>query len=95
MVPNFAQSPPLLSSSLHSLADAFGPQYPIHVEPLLRVRQPIPLRQKRCDFLSMDEIQGIDMCRTMPMRAHRIDIPQQVTVRDTVLELSLGVFITE
>jgi hypothetical protein len=95
MVPDLAQSPPLFSTSLHRLTDAFGPQYSVHIEPLLGVRQPIPLRRKRCDFLSVDEIQGVDMCRTMPMRAHSIDIPQEVAVRDAVVELALGIWSSE
>jgi len=95
MVPDLAQSPPLFSTSLHCLADAFGPQYSIHIELLLGVRQPISFRRKRCDFLPMDEIQGVDMCRTMPVRAHSIDIPQQVAVRDAVVELALGIWSSE
>lgn len=35
------------------------------------------------------------MCRTMAVRAHSVDIAQEVAVRNAVVELALGIWISE
>lgn len=90
MSSDLSQRPPLLRI-LPQLLHRLRPDDPIHVVLLLVIREPVPRRVQRGDFLALDEVQRVNARCTVAVGAYGVHVAQQSRISAPVIKLSLGI----
>jgi len=90
---NLPKSPPLPGSGLRWLGtNGICPYDAVDIIFLLLVKESVTSRIQRGNFLTLEDVQGVNARSTVPMSSQRVHITEEGSITVSILQLDFGIY---